>query len=57
MLKVTLFPEKPKVCKQEHNLLAVTRLEVILRTYLVILLLLPSACNFPMRELPYNTPN
>lgn len=57
MLKVTLFPEKPKVCKQEHNLLAVTRLEVILRTYLVILLLLPSARNFPMRELPYNTPN
>lgn len=57
MLKVTLFPEKPKVCKQEHNLLAMTLLEVILRTLLVILMLLPSACNFPIRELPYNTPN
>lgn len=43
--------------KQEHNLLTVTLLEVILRTLLVILTLLPSACNFPIRELPYNTPN
>lgn len=37
--------------KMEHNLAAVKVLEVILRTLLAILVLLPSACNCSTREL------
>ena len=57
-IKIQLFfSAKPNLQKQEHNLFAAKVLEVILRILLLVLVLLPSACNFLIRELAYNTPN